>query len=165
MKLTCRQTHSVIEGVVMPNEVSGQGTMFSGLVIHHMEMAGNAAIARALGLPSKTLTVTDSHFFGSVEANSFYRVEAFLTGTGDDYIESFVRFYVCDRYFRRQYMAASAFITYEPITPDGKDIDMPHIIPETEAEKTLYYSFDERDPKIMAMKRYICKLYPTDCSI
>lgn len=165
MKVTCRQTHSVIEGVVMPSEVNGQGEMFSGLVLHHMDLAGSAAFARALGVPAKTLTLTDSQFYGPVMAGALYRIEAYITGVGNDYLESFVRFYVCDRFFKRQYMAASAFFTHEAVVEAGTDLDMPQIIPETEAEKQLFYSFDERDPKNVAMKRYICKLYPTDCSL
>lgn len=165
MKITCRQTHSVFESIVMPEEVSVHGEMFSGLVLHHMNTTGSASVARATGSSAKTLTLTDCQLYAPVEANANYRIEAYITGAGEDYLESFVRFYVCDRFFKRQYMAASAFFTYEPVDPAGGEVEMPQIIPETEAEKQLFYSFDERDPKNVAMKRYICKLYPTDCSL
>lgn len=156
--ITCHDTFTHTENMVVPAEINDKNTLFGGAMISHMDVAGAHTVARITGKRCMTVGISDAQFLQPVYLNDFYTVEAYATGIGKSAIEVFIRFYVYDDFLKERTLAASAFFTFVPVDPDGAAIVLPRLVPETPEEKMHCAGFPARKEQNKAARQALMDL-------
>ncbi|MFD2611792.1 acyl-CoA thioesterase [Paenibacillus gansuensis] len=135
---TVKESRVIRTDLVMPNETNNHNTMFGGILMRNID--ANSAIAARRHCRTDVVTAsTDSvDFLVPIKPTDSVCLESFVTWTGRSSIEVFTKAIAEDLNTGQRRIAATAFLTFVSISPEGKPQQVPQILPETEEEKKLH---------------------------
>jgi acyl-CoA hydrolase len=140
----CRETLAVKTSLVSPPDTNVNGTMFGGKLMAYIDDI--AAIAAMRHARSTVVTASNDSvdFLHPVFKGNSVCLEAFVTYTGTTSMEVFVKVVSEDMLTGERNVCAISFLTFVALDENGKPTPVPRIIPETEEEKHLYQTAQER---------------------
>ncbi|TDL30812.1 acyl-CoA thioesterase [Jeotgalibacillus sp. S-D1] len=138
---------------VLINDLNNYHTLFGGVLMKKLDACATLSACSHARVKECVTASTDSvNFLEPIRQSDKLCIESFVAYTGKSSMEIFCKVVAEDMITGNRRIATTAFLTFVALGADKKPIDVPAIIPETEEEKFLYKTGQERE-KIRKLKR------------
>ncbi|MFB1083347.1 acyl-CoA thioesterase [Jeotgalibacillus sp. JSM ZJ347] len=144
MGKTMKESRTIQTSHVLPPDTNHHGTLFGGQLMAYIDNVASIAATKH----SRSLVVTAStdsvDFLKPIRVGDAVTLESFVSYTGKSSMEVFVRVTTENLLSGDQSVAAISFLTFVAIDNDGKPIPVQDVVPETEEEKWLNETAENR---------------------
>ncbi|WP_310550854.1 acyl-CoA thioesterase [Paenibacillus glufosinatiresistens] len=141
----CRESRVFKTGRVFPNDVNNHKTLFGGKLMSNMDEVASISAMRHCRHNVVTASTDSVDFLLPIRPSDSVCFESFVSSTGRTSIEVFVKVISEHLYTGERAVAATAFLTFVAVSPDGTPVAVPPVVPETEEEKLISESAKERN--------------------
>ncbi|NUU59313.1 acyl-CoA thioesterase [Paenibacillus agri] len=152
----CRESRVFKTGRVFPNDVNNHKTLFGGKLMSGIDEVASISAMRHCRINVVTASTDSVDFLRPIEPSDSVCFESFVSWTGRTSIEVFVKIIAENLYTGERAVAATSFLTFVAIGEDGKPAAVPSVIPETDEEKLISESAEER-AELRKVRRGISK--------
>ena len=130
--------------IVLPNDTNVYGNLRGGRVLHWMDIAAAVSAQRHSGAWVVTAAVDNVSFNHPIKLGSVVMIESKVTRAFKTSMEVFIEVWAEDITRKRRFKSNEAFYTFVAIDDYSHPIQVPHVEPETEAEKKLFEDAQRR---------------------
>ncbi|GGF81929.1 putative acyl-CoA thioester hydrolase YkhA [Paenibacillus albidus] len=152
----CRESRVFKTGRVFPNDVNNHMTLFGGKLMSGIDEVASISAMRHCRLNVVTASTDSVDFLLPIRPTDSVCFESFVSWTGRTSIEVFVKIISENLYTGERVVAATSFLTFVAVNEDGTPSPVPAIIPETDEEKLISESANERS-ELRKVRRAISK--------
>ena len=137
-KKTPRASRVETTQLVLPGLTNTHGTIFGGILMQWIDIAGGIASARHAGGPVVTASMDRLHFLGPVHLGEVVILQAQVNYAGKTSMEVGVRVFAENQntFARRQ--TTRAYLTFVSVDADGRPRDVPPLVCETAEDKRRF---------------------------
>ena len=136
-KKACDSLSTTTE-IVLPNDTNNLGNLMGGRLLHWMDIAAAISSHRHCGRIVVTASVNNVSFAEAIPRGSIVTLEAKVSRAFKSSMEVFVDVWMEHNSFKTKKKCNEAIYTFVAVDQLGSPIEVPEIIPETEAEKERY---------------------------
>lgn len=129
---------------VFPNDINNHNTLFGGKLMSDIDMVASIAATRHSRRECVTASTDSVDFLSPITEKDSVCFEAYVTWTGTRSMEIFVKIIAENLKTGDRRIAATAFLTFVALDSEGKSVSVPQVIPETEEEKKLFETGEQR---------------------
>ncbi|NBJ70102.1 MULTISPECIES: acyl-CoA thioesterase [Clostridia] len=148
-----KDTRIIQNDQVLINDLNNYHTLFGGVLMKKLDACATLSARRHARVKECVTASTDSVNFNSpIRQSDSVCIESFVAYTGKSSMEIFCKVIAEDMITADRRIAATAFLTFVALDENKKPIEVPKVIPESEEEKFLYETGEER-AKIRRLKR------------
>ncbi|CAG9620253.1 acyl-CoA thioesterase [Sutcliffiella rhizosphaerae] len=144
MNITCKETRVIRTSRVFPNDINNHHTLFGGKLLSDVDMIASISASRLCRCECVTASMDSVDFLSPIRPTDAVIFESFVTWTGKSSMEIFVKVIAEGLTTGNRTTAATAFLTFVALDDNGKPTTVPCIHPETEEEKYLHNTADQR---------------------
>ncbi|MDG5473303.1 acyl-CoA thioesterase [Jeotgalibacillus sp. ET6] len=137
-------TRTIQTSHVLPPDTNHHGTLFGGKLMAYIDNVASIAATKLARAAVVTASTDSVDFLKPIRVGDAVTLEAFVTYTGKSSMEVFVRVTTEKLLTGEESVAAISFLTFVALTEDGKPSRVPQIIAETEEEKWLNQTAENR---------------------
>ncbi|WP_010648649.1 acyl-CoA thioesterase [Oceanobacillus massiliensis] len=138
---------------VLINDLNNYHTLFGGVLMKKLDACATLTACSHARVKECVTASTDSvNFMEPIRQSDKVCIESFVAYTGRSSMEIFCKVIAEDMITGNRRIATTAFLTFVALDENKKPIEVPAIVPETEEEKYLYETGQER-AKIRKLKR------------
>jgi len=141
---TPRESRTVKAALIQPSDTNYYGTMFGGSMMAFIDEVAAITAMRHSRRPCVTASIDSIDFLAPVKMGNSICVEAVVSSTGRTSMEIFVKVVSEDLRTGERTLTATSFLTFVAVDENGRPVEVPPLIPETEEEKYLMASAGER---------------------
>jgi acyl-CoA hydrolase len=123
--------------VVLPNDANPLGYILGGTVMHLVDIAGAIAGHRHTRSLLVTAAVDDLQFLHSIKVGDLIILKSHVTCAFTTSLEVQVDVYSEETLTGRRQLTSTAFLIFVAIDRDGRKIQVPPLLVETEAERAV----------------------------
>lgn len=152
----CRESRVFKTGRVFPNDVNNHKTLFGGKLMSGIDEVASISAMRHCRANVVTASTDSVDFLRPIRPTDSVCFESFVSWTGRTSIEVFVKIISENLYTGERAVAATSFLTFVAVGEDGTPTPVPAIIPETDEEKLISESANERS-ELRKVRRTISK--------
>lgn len=148
-----KDTRIIQNDQVLINDLNNYHTLFGGVLMKKLDACATLSARRHARVKECVTASTDSVNFNSpIRQSDSVCIESFVAYTGKSSMEIFCKVIAEDMITAERRIAATAFLTFVALDENKRPIEVPKVIPESEEEKFLYETGEER-AKIRRLKR------------
>ncbi len=148
------QSRTVKAMLVLPPDSNALGTMFGGKVMSYIDDIASISAFRHARLQVVTASTDSVDFLYPIIVGQMICLESFVTWTHKTSMEVYVSIVSEDLKTGERRVCASSFLTFVAIDENGRTLEVPPAIPETDFEKELHSSAPERFRQRMERKQH-----------
>lgn len=152
----CRESRVFRTGRVFPNDVNNHKTLFGGKLMSSIDEVASISAMRHCRNNVVTASTDSVDFLLPIRPTDSVCFESFVSWTGRTSMEVFVKVISEHLYTGERAVAATSFITFVAVAEDGTPIPIPAVIPESDEEKLIHESAQER-AELRKVRRGISK--------
>ncbi|WP_103108675.1 acyl-CoA thioesterase [Brevibacillus reuszeri] len=141
---TTQESRTIQASLVQPSDTNYHGTIFGGTMMAYVDEVAAIAAMRHSRRPVVTASIDSIDFLAPVKMGHSICLEAFVSSTGRTSMEIFVKVISENLQSGERVLTATSFLTFVALDEDGNPTEVPAVVPETEEEKNLMASADER---------------------
>ncbi|MDF2684120.1 MAG: acyl-CoA thioesterase [Brevibacillus sp.] len=141
---TTQDSRTIQASLVQPSDTNYHGTIFGGTMMAYVDEVAAIAAMRHSRRPVVTASIDSIDFLAPVKMGHSICLEAFVSSTGRTSMEVFVKVISENLQTGVRILTATSFLTFVALDEAGNPTEVPSIVPETEEEKRLLASADER---------------------
>ncbi|MFN8474140.1 MAG: acyl-CoA thioesterase [Anaerolineae bacterium] len=130
-----RESQVSMMELVMPDHANVRGNIFGGRVMSLIDIAGAMAALRHCRYPVVTASVDRLDFRAPIRVGEFIMLHANVNYAGRTSMEVGVRVVGEHPLTGEQRHTATAFLTYVALDEQGRPVEIPDVLPETEVEE------------------------------
>lgn len=134
----------IMTEMVLPTHTNSLDSVFGGVVMSWIDIAGAIAAQRHCQMPVVTASIDDLHFVQPVFKGWIVNLKAAVNFAGRTSMEVGVRIDAENPIENKMFHTASAYLTFVALGPDGRPMEVPGIIAETDEEKRRYKAAEIR---------------------
>lgn len=134
----------IMTELVLPSHTNALGTIFGGVVMGWIDIAGAISAQRFCRTPVVTVSIDYLHFIVPIKIGYTVRISAQVTYAGTTSIETEVLVDTENAITGDVRRATNAFLTYVSIDEFGRPKKVPALAAKTAAEKKLRLAAEER---------------------
>ncbi|WP_339226282.1 acyl-CoA thioesterase [Oceanobacillus sp. FSL K6-2867] len=147
------ETRIIQNDQVLINDLNNYHTLFGGVLMKKLDACATLSACSHARVKECVTASTDSvNFIEPIRQSDKVCIESFVTYTGKSSMEIFCKVIAEDMLTGERRIATTAFLTFVALDENKKPIEVPAIIAETEEEKFLFNTGEER-AKIRKLKR------------
>ena len=124
--------------LALPNDANGLGNLLGGKIMHLVDLAGAIAAMRHSRNVVVTASVDHMDFIHPVRIGQWVRLRSSVNRAFRTSMEVGVKVWVEDLIRGAQQHVSSAYLTFVAIDANGRGVEVPPVIPETDEEKRRY---------------------------
>lgn len=124
--------------VVLPNDTNTLGKLFGGSLLAWIDEIGAVAAHRHSGRVAVTAAINNVSFSIPVDLGAIVTLSAKVSRAFNSSMEVIIDVFVEDRFTGKKSVSNQAILTFVAVDQNGRTIDVPEIIPQTEEEKQRY---------------------------
>ncbi len=132
------ETFIVMNELVLPNDTNTFGNLMGGRLMYWMDIAAGIAAGKHCNAPCMTASVDNLSFKNPIKLGNIVHIEAKVTRAFTTSMEIHLKVWGEDFLHQYRYESNEAYFTYVALDPNGKPRQVPTLIPETDAEKSLF---------------------------
>lgn len=140
----CKDSFVVKTSLVFPPDTNSHGTLFGGKLMAYIDDVAAISAMRHARKHIVTASSDSVDFLHPIHEGNSVCLESFVTFTGTSSMEVFVRVIAEDLLTGERNICALSFLTMVAVDENGKPVEVPKVIPQTEEEKELYQSAKDR---------------------
>lgn len=130
--------------LILPNHANSHGSIFGGNVLSYVDEVAAITAMRHCRKPVVTASIDSFDFLAPAKVSQTIHLEAFIASTGKTSMEVIVKVSSENLMTGESSLTGVSFVTFVALDEDGKPTEVPPIIPETDEEKRLFASAEER---------------------
>jgi acyl-CoA hydrolase len=139
--------------LALPNDANGLGNLLGGKIMHLVDLAGAIAAMRHSRNVVVTASVDHMDFIHPVRIGQWVRLRSSVNRVYRTSMEVGVKVWVEDLIRGVQQHVSSAYLTFVAIDANGRGVEVPPVIPETEDEKRRYQEAGARREYRLSQRR------------
>lgn len=140
----CRESITVKTSLVFPPDTNSHGTMFGGKLMAYIDDTAAIAAMRHARRSVVTASSDSLDFLHPIYEGNAVCLEAFVSHTGRTSMEVFVKVTSENMLSGERNVCAVSFLTFVALDENGNPTEIPSVVPQTEEEKQLFDSAEER---------------------
>jgi acyl-CoA hydrolase len=130
---------------VLTCDLNNYNTLFGGVLMKKLDNVATLSARRHSRVKECVTASTDSiDFLCPIHQTDSVCVESFVSYTGKSSMEIFCKVIAEDMILGERRIAATAFLTFVALDEDKRPVEVPPVLPETEEEKFLFETGQER---------------------
>ncbi|GED66357.1 acyl-CoA thioesterase [Brevibacillus reuszeri] len=141
---TTQESRTIQASLVQPSDTNYHGTIFGGTMMAYIDEVAAIAAMRHSRRPVVTASIDSIDFLAPVKMGHSICLEAFVSSTGRTSMEVFVKVISENLQSGDRVLTATSFLTFVALDEEGNPTEVAAVVPETEEEKNLMTSADER---------------------
>jgi acyl-CoA hydrolase len=126
--------------LVLPLDTNNLGTMFGGRVLAFIDEMAAIVSMKHSASTTVTASIDSVDFLSPVKVGDILSIEGLIAYTGRSSMEVYVRVIKEDWKTKERVTTTTSFVTMVAINEEGKTIEVPKIVPQSEEEKEIYES-------------------------
>jgi acyl-CoA hydrolase len=130
--------------VVLPNDANPLGYILGGTVMHLIDIAGAIACSRHTRCLLVTAAVDGLQFLHPIKVGDLIILKAWVTAAWSTSLEVEVEVFSEETLTGVRRLTSRAFLTFVATDREGKRLQIPGLIPETEEEKARAEAANQR---------------------
>lgn len=138
------QSRTVKAMLVLPPDSNALGTMFGGKVMSYIDDIASISAFRHARQQVVTASTDSVDFLRPIKIGHMICLESFVTWTHNTSMEVYVNIISEDLKTGERLVCASSFLTFVAIDENGKSQIVPKVIPNSDFEKELHRTAEER---------------------
>ncbi len=123
---------------VLPGYTNTLGTVFGGKVMEWIDIAGAVCALRHARRPVVTASIDRVDFHAPARVGHLMILDAHINYTGRTSMEVEVQVTAEDPLTGDQFLTTEAFLTFVCIDQNGRPVEVPPLLPQTEEEKRRF---------------------------
>ncbi len=132
------KSHTVMTEMVLPSHTNSLGSIFGGVIMSWIDIAGAIAAQRHSRRNVVTASIDDLHFVAPVKQGWTVNLKASVNFVAKTSMEVGVRVDAENPLSGDIYHTATAYLTFVALGADGKPVPAPQVLPQTEEEKRRF---------------------------
>ncbi len=124
--------------VVLPNDTNTLGKLFGGALLAWMDEIGAVAAHRHSGRVAVTASINNVSFTLPVDLGAIVTLEAKVSRAFNSSMEVIIDVFIEDRITGEKKSSNQAILTFVAVDQNGRSIEVPGIIPQTDEEKVRF---------------------------
>jgi acyl-CoA hydrolase len=124
--------------VVLPNDTNTLGKLFGGSLLAWIDEIGAVSAHRHSGRVAVTAAINNVSFSKPVDLGAIVTLDAKVSRAFNSSMEVIIDVFVEDRLTGDKTASNQAIFTFVAVDQNGRTINVPEILPETENEKERY---------------------------
>ena len=152
------ESRTVKAMMVLPPDSNALGTMFGGKVMNYIDDIASISAFRHARMQVVTASTDSVDFLYPIKVGEMICMESFVTWTHHTSMEIYVSIISENLKSGGRRACASSFLTFVAIDENGKTLEVPTVVPETEFEKELHNTAPERFKRRLERKQHSKKL-------
>ena len=133
-----RDSRAILTEIVLPNDTNNLDNLMGGRLLYWMDTIAAVAAQRHSNRTSVTASVNNVSFNNPIPRGSVVTIEANISRSFNSSMEIFLDVWAEDTLSGEKTKCNEAIYTFVAVDQLGSPIEVPEIIPETEAEKGRY---------------------------
>jgi acyl-CoA hydrolase len=138
------ESRTVLTDIVLPPDTNGHGTIFGGKVMAYVDKLASIAAMRHCRCHVVTASTDSLDFLAPVKLGQAISVEAFVSWTHKTSMEVFVKIRSEDLMTGEWKLTGTSYLTFVALDEQGRPVEVPPVIPESEEEKWHFEGAPER---------------------
>lgn len=151
-EIKMKDTKVIKTALVLPPDTNSHRTLFGGKLLSYIDDTASIAALKLCRKPVVTASIDSVDFIQPIREGDAVTLEAMVTWTGHTSMEVLVKITTEDLMTGKKVLAALSFLTFVALDEDGKPTPVPKVVPETETEKWLNSTGEQR-AKYRKMRR------------
>ncbi|PLR85081.1 acyl-CoA thioesterase [Bacillus canaveralius] len=140
----CSESRVFQTNRVMPPDTNNHQTLFGGKLMASIDVVASISAAKHCRSECVTASMDSVDFLHPIRPTDAVHLESFVTYTGSSSMEIFVKVIAEHLINGESIVAATSFLTFVSLDEKGKPKRVPQVYPETEEEKYLFNSAEDR---------------------
>ncbi|NUQ20834.1 MAG: acyl-CoA thioesterase [Gemmatimonadaceae bacterium] len=141
---TVQESQHETSELMMPQDANVLGHIFGGVVLSMMDKAAAVSAFRHARAACVTVSIDRVDFREPIHVGDLLIMKASVNYTGRTSMEIGVRVEAEDLISGRRRHTNSCYMTFVAIDRNGRPVEIPELVPETEVEKRRYAAAKER---------------------
>jgi len=141
---TMQDSRTIQASLVQPSDTNYHGTIFGGSMMAFIDEVAAISAMRHSRRPVVTASIDSIDFLAPVKMGHSICLEAFVSSTGRTSMEVFVKVISENLQTGERILTATSFLTFVALDEEGNPTEVPTIVPETDEERRLMASAEER---------------------
>ncbi len=137
---------------IFPNDLNSELTVFGGLVMALCDRTALIVAERHTGLTCVTAAVDSLNFVAPARAGETLLVQSRVNRAWNSSMEIGVKVITENSHNQETRHVVSAYLTFVGLDSDGNPVDVPLVVPESEADKRRYEAAQVRRNARMSMR-------------
>ncbi|MGY4689609.1 acyl-CoA thioesterase [Salibacterium sp. K-3] len=138
------KSRTVQTRLVLPPDTNHLQSIFGGKVMGYIDEIAALSAMKHCSSIVVTASMDSVDFLSSAKAGEALELEAFVTSTGRTSMEVFVRVHSHDLLTNEKKLTTESFLTMVAVNEEGKPVEVPGVIPNTEEEQRLHETASAR---------------------
>jgi acyl-CoA hydrolase len=147
-----RESLSEYSELALPTDANGLGNVLGGKVMHLVDLAAAMAAIRHARRPCVTASVDSLHFLHPVRIGQLILLRSSVNRVFRSSMEVGVQVETETLMTGEKLHTCSAYLTFVALDENGKAMEVPPVIPETDEEKRRYKQAGERREYRLALR-------------
>ena len=147
------ESQSEMIQMVLPNDANPLGALLGGTLMHWIDLAGALAGHRHTRTPLVTASIDSLSFLVPVQVGEIVILKSSVNRAFRTSMEVGVKVWVEDLIRGAQQHVSSAYLTFVAIDANGRGVEVPQVIPETDDEKRRYEEAGARREYRLSQRR------------
>jgi acyl-CoA hydrolase len=143
-KKTPRASRVETAQIVLPGLTNTHGTIFGGILMQWIDIAGGIASARHSRGAVVTASMDRLHFLSPVQLGEIVTVQAQVNYAGKTSMEVGVRVFAENQATFERRQTTRAYLTFVAVDGDGRPREVPRLVCETDEEKRRFKDAERR---------------------
>lgn len=148
-----RESRVEMTELVQPSDANYLGTVFGGKVMQWIDVCAAIAAARHCRRTVVTASMDDLHFHAPIQVGEIAILEAKVIAAFRSSMEVAVTVHSENQLTGEQKLCTSALLTFVAMDKPGHAVEVPAVLPETEAEKRHFEEAQARRKARLERKR------------
>jgi acyl-CoA hydrolase len=128
----------IMTELVLPNDTNTLHNMMGGRMMHLMDIVSAISAQKHSNRVVVTASVDNVSFSHPIKLGNVVTLQAKVTRAFNSSMEVHIEVYSEDLQSNQKIKSNEAFFTFVAVDQSGNPIDVPELVPETEAEKDYY---------------------------
>ncbi|PYZ95591.1 acyl-CoA thioesterase [Alteribacter lacisalsi] len=139
-----KRSKTIQTKLVLPPDTNHLQTIFGGKVLSYIDEIAALAAMKHANTVVVTASIDSVDFLSSAKVGDALELEALVTYTGRTSMEVYVRVYSHNLLSGKRTLTTESFLTMVSVDSSGRPSPVPAVVPETEEEKKLFETAEER---------------------
>ena len=139
--------------LTLPNDANSLGTLFGGKLMQYVDLAAAIAATRHARCAVVTASVDNLTFLHPVKIGQLVRLKSSVNRVFRTSMEVGVKVFVEDMQTGEVKHVSSAYLTFVALDQERRRIEIPPVIPETEAERRRWEEAGHRREHRLQLKQ------------
>lgn len=140
----CSESYAEMTELVMPNDTNMLFNLMGGKLMHWMDVVAAIAAQRHSNRLVVTASVDNVSFKAPIKLGNVVTLKAKVTRAFTTSMEVHIQVWAEDVPAEKKFKSNEAYFTFVALDNNGKPVEVPMAIPQSDAEKALYETAQHR---------------------